>query len=181
MKIYTGFGDSGKTRLYGGQVVDKDHLRVETYGDLDELNSLIGVIRTEQISASADAVLDRVQNDIFVISADLATADPEARKRLSRVIAGQDIRDIEADIDNFDGQNEPLQNFILPGGSRAAAQLHLARTVCRRAERALVRLMRETEINPAIEVYLNRLSDLFFVMARFANKEQGVNDIPWKQ
>ena len=179
MKIYTGFGDKGKTRLFGGEVVTKDHLRIEVYGTLDELNSVLGMIVSAIKSQGVIDLLTRLQNDLFRISSILATPDEAARQKLDQVVRSDDISFLEQQIDVMDDQLTPLQNFILPGGTTGAAQLHLARTVCRRAERHLTALTKQEKIDPDIAVYLNRLSDLLFVAARFINFEAGVPDVLW--
>jgi cob(I)alamin adenosyltransferase len=179
MKIYTGFGDKGKTRLFGGEVVTKDHLRIEVYGTLDELNSILGLVASVVDLAELNDLVIRLQNDLFRISSILATPDASTRKKLNQFVREDDIKFIEQQIDKIDVQLEPLQNFILPGGTQGAAFLHLARTVCRRAERHLTALMQQEKIDSDIAVYLNRLSDLLFVTARFVNHMQGVPDVLW--
>jgi cob(I)alamin adenosyltransferase len=181
MKIYTGFGDKGNTRLFGGEVVTKDHLRIEVYGTLDELNSVLGMVISTIKNNLINDLLTRIQNDLFRISSILATPDEESRKKLDQAFKPDDIRFLENQIDIFDDQLEPLQNFILPGGTPGAAQMHLARTVCRRAERHLITLMKQEQIDSDIAVYMNRLSDLLFVAARFLNHTAGVPDAPWKK
>lgn len=179
MKIYTGFGDGGKTRLFGGQIVDKDNLRVEAYGTIDELNSVIGIVITYVENETLIKDLQSIQNSLFELSAELAT--PEKNKNTSKnaSINDKNIIELEKKIDKMDGKLDPLKNFILPGGCQASAFCHLARTICRRAERILVSLNKIEVINPQIIVYMNRLSDLLFVAARFINKEQKIGDLPW--
>jgi cob(I)alamin adenosyltransferase len=179
LKIYTGFGDKGKTRLYGGQIVDKDNIRVEAYGAIDELNSAIGVVKTYIENNSLINDLQNIQNSLFELSAELATPDNKNVKSPESAITNKKIKDIEKDIDKIDNQLDPLKNFILPGGSPGAASCHLARTICRRAERALVSLNKVETIHFRIVVYINRLSDYLFVVARFLNKEQNIPDLPW--
>jgi cob(I)alamin adenosyltransferase len=179
MKIYTGFGDKGRTRLFGGDVVDKDHLRIQVYGTLDELNSVIGVALTFEPDELLEKQLIGIQKDIFRLSAILAAPDEKSRNQLGKSVDRDDVKKLENWIDTLDEQLTPLQNFVLPGGSRFAAYLHLARTTCRRAERYLVTLSKTVHVDQHIEIYLNRLSDLFFVMARFANKQAQVSDILW--
>lgn len=179
MKIYTGFGDKGQTRLYGGTVVDKDHQRIQVYGTLDELNSLIGFIVSSKPSAVLERHLIELQNDIFRISSILAAPDEESQKKLKQNVSQEDITKIEQWIDVLDQNLPPLKNFILPGGTQIASLLHLSRTVCRRAERHLSTLGKTIPIDRRIAVYINRLSDLFFVMARYANHEADVEDVVW--
>jgi cob(I)alamin adenosyltransferase len=181
MKIYTKTGDRGDTGLFGGPRVGKDSPRIEAYGTVDELNSVLGVARSEGVAAEVDGILAQIQNELFAVGAELATPKPEAH-RVPTV--GQDhIAALEAAIDGHEALLAPLDQFILPGGSKAAALLHLARTVCRRAERRLVALMRESEepINDNLLVYLNRLGDLLFVLARATNQSAGAADVPWQK
>jgi cob(I)alamin adenosyltransferase len=180
-RIYTRAGDGGKTRLATGAPVPKTHPRVEAYGAVDELNAQIGWARTTLAAEPlVDAMLARVQNDLFDLGADLATPErAEAREDL-RVLEGQVAR-LEGEIDQLNAELEPLTSFVLPGGSPAAAALHVARTVCRRAERASVGLGEAAgeHLSPAALKYLNRLSDLLFVAARFANA-RGADDVLWR-
>ena len=176
MKIYTKTGDDGTTGLWGGVRTPKDALRVEAYGTVDECNAALGLARTSQLGRQLDELLTLIQNQLFVLGADLAT--PGESTSIERVAEG-DIATLEAAIDDLDGQLAPLRQFILPGGTPAAAHLHLARTICRRAERCVVRLAREEAINPHVLVYLNRLADLLFVAARAANAEASLPDVPW--
>ena len=179
MKIYTGFGDEGQTRLYGGTVVDKDHLRLQVYGTLDELNSVIGLAVSFEPNELLENQLIKIQNDIFRISAILSAPNEKSQKNLQQSVSQDDINKIEQWIDSLDEQLPPLQKFILPGGSKFASFLHLARTVCRRAERHLSTLSKTVAIDKRIIVYINRLSDLFFVMARYANKVANITDVMW--
>ncbi|MFH0989128.1 MAG: cob(I)yrinic acid a,c-diamide adenosyltransferase [bacterium] len=178
MKIYTKTGDQGETSLFGGDRVGKDVLRIETYGTVDELNSMIGVARSFKPPSELETILQLLQNDLFVLGSDLATPLDEDRAQVPR-INKQHIVELESIIDRIDGQLAPLKAFILPGGSAVAAHLHTARTVCRRAERLTVRLMKEVKIGDAALVYLNRLSDLLFVLARYANKLDSTNETIW--
>jgi cob(I)alamin adenosyltransferase len=180
LKIYTGFGDEGNTALFGGKIVKKNHVRVEVYGTLDELNSLIGLLRSKNKNNEVDKVLFRIQNELFVISAEIATPDDDKRSKFSDQIGEPHISGIESEIDHFNNYLEPLKNFILPGGSDEASIAHVARTVCRRAERLLVSLNDDMTIRKFILIYLNRLSDLFFVLARYLNKLNNVKDVNWK-
>jgi cob(I)alamin adenosyltransferase len=180
-RIYTRTGDAGKTRLSTGAPVPKTHPRVEAYGAVDELNAQIGWARTSLTAEPIlDAMLARVQNDLFDLGADLATPESGRAAEDLRVLESQVTR-LEGEIDQLNAELEPLTSFVLPGGSAAAAALHVARTVCRRAERAGVGLGEaEGEIvSPAALKYLNRLSDLLFVAARFANAK-GAADVLWR-
>lgn len=183
MKIYTKTGDGGETGLFGGGRIPKDSLRVAAYGEVDELNAALGLARALEPQEFADALLQRIQRDLFTIGAELATPDPDklhkALSRSSAAIGEPDIAALEDAIDGHQSRLEPLKNFILPGGAPKAAALHLARTVCRRAERAVVALSRHEQISPAILRYLNRLSDLLFVLARAANAHAGCPDVKW--
>lgn len=180
MKIYTKGGDHGQTGLFGGQRVPKDHLRLHTYGTFDELNAVLGLVLAEPGLADASPVreaLQRVQHELFQLGAELAT--PPGKTVSIRLIEAGDIEALEREIDRMEAGLEPLKTFILPGGSRAAAVLHLARTVCRRAERELVVLHRSEPVRTEVLGYVNRLSDYLFVAARKANAELKVADIPW--
>jgi cob(I)alamin adenosyltransferase len=181
MKIYTKTGDTGETGLWGGIRVPKDAARVAAYGTVDECSAAIGVARavlSAATAAEADlaATLERIQDQLFVVGADLAT--PGDAAAIPRV-AADEVAWLEQTIDALESELAPLKQFILPGGTLAAAQLHLARTICRRAERRLVALAREEPINPNVGVYLNRLADCLFVLARAANARAGVADVPW--
>jgi len=181
MKIYTKTGDDGETGLFGGPRVRKDAPRIEAYGTVDELNSVLGIVRSLAPPAEIDALVARIQNELFCLGAQLATPDPAAHA--TALIGAAEIAALERAIDRFEAQLEPLKQFILPGGTPVAAHLHLARTVCRRAERRLVSLTRTSNESVATElvVYLNRLSDLFFVLARAANHAAGKPDVPWER
>lgn len=181
MKIYTRTGDAGLTGLFGGGRVPKDDPRVDAYGDVDELNALIGVARAAEPMPRIDEVLVPVQRDLFAIGALLATPDREkmAQHLEKARIDDARIRDLERAIDDADAELEPLRSFILPGGSPKAAALHVARTVCRRAERRVVRLQHEVELPPLAVIYLNRLSDLLFTLARLANRRAGTGEVTW--
>jgi cob(I)alamin adenosyltransferase len=179
MKIYTKTGDDGDTGLFGGPRVRKDHPRIEAYGTVDELNAVLGLVRTQSLPTDVDVLLERVQNELFDLGAELAT--PEPAKFGMTAIGDEQSSRLEAAIDRFETELEPLKQFILPGGTPAAAYLHLARTVCRRAERMLVSLDHSEEISPGTIIYLNRLSDLLFVAARLVNHRAGTPDVPWKK
>jgi len=181
-KIYTRQGDQGDTRLGDMTLVRKDHLRVNAYGEVDELNAQVGVVRLADLPGGWDERLGQVQNDLFDVGADLAVpVDPEAEDGRLR-IAPERIAWLEAWCDEVNGGLEPLTSFVLPGGTPAAAQLHVARTVCRRAERAVVMLADHEPtgaVGENVIAYLNRLSDLFFILARGANKAAGESDVLW--
>lgn len=209
VRIYTKGGDRGTTSLFGGRRVDKNSLRIRAYGEVDELNSLIGVIISELLHySSSDRVrlgsrevmsswseaigskvssrqartikdkLLRIQTELFVLGADLAT--PYAVKVKVPRIGKIYIKRLEKEIDNLSKQLSPLRKFILPGGSKTGSKLHLARTVARRAERSIVDLAKQEKINKNVLIYTNRLSDWLFVLARYINQLQGVKEVPWK-
>jgi cob(I)alamin adenosyltransferase len=179
MKIYTKTGDDGETGLFGGPRVRKDAPRIEAYGTVDELNAVLGLARCESLPAEIEALLTRVQNQLFNLGAELATPQPE-KLSIAR-IGPAEIAALEQAIDQHELALEPLKQFILPGGVRGAALLHLARTVCRRAERCLVTLADLEPLSGLLVIYLNRLSDLLFVLARAVNCSQGRPDDPWRQ
>jgi cob(I)alamin adenosyltransferase len=179
MKIYTKTGDRGETGLFGGARVSKASLRVEVYGELDELNSVIGLVRTERFDDAVDALLARVQSRLFDLGAELATA-PDTKVPLGIPLVGDDeVEVLERAIDQAETELPPLKTFVLPGGTRAAGYLHLARTVCRRAERKLVLLATNDPVREVCIHYVNRLSDALFVLARLANHRAGTADVPW--
>lgn len=176
MKIYTKTGDAGETGLFGGGRVPKDDARVRAYGEVDELNAWIGFAVAIHLPTFESNVLEVIQRDLFSIGAELATPDA---KKLRASLDDATVGALERVIDSYDPKLKPLKNFILPGGSPKAAALHVARTVCRRAERSVVTLARSHPVNPLIIQYLNRLSDLLFVLARAVNMQTGHDDIPW--
>ena len=180
LKIYTRTGDKGDTGLFGGGRVSKTHPRVEAYGDVDELNATIGLARAIEMMPRIDEVLVPVQRDLFAIGALLATPDREKmKKHLDKAsIDERRITELEHAIDAGDAELEPLKSFIVPGGTPKAAALHVARTVCRRAERRVIALDGE-EIPSIVVVYLNRLSDLLFTLARVANRRAGAGEVTW--
>jgi cob(I)alamin adenosyltransferase len=179
-RIYTRAGDKGATRLATGATVSKSDPRVETYGAVDETNACIGLARTHT-SGDFDALLARLQNELFDLGADLATpAKAEEAPGAALRILDSQVDRLEAEIDALNAELPPLASFVLPGGTGAAAALHLARTVCRRAEREAVRLVEAGEaVSPPAMRYLNRLSDLLFVAARYAN-DKGAAEVFWK-
>jgi cob(I)alamin adenosyltransferase len=181
MKIYTKTGDDGQTGLFGGGRVSKDDPRVEAYGDVDELNAVIGTARSVESMPRIDEVLVPIQRDLFSIGALLSTPDLEKmHDHLAKAqIDDTRIADLEHAIDDCDKELEPLRAFIVPGGSPKAAALHVARTVCRRAERRVISLQRDVEIPPIVVIYLNRLSDLLFTLARVANSRSGAGEVTW--
>ena len=181
MKIYTRTGDDGETGLFGGGRVAKDDERVEAYGDVDELNAVLGMARAVEVMPRIDEVLVPLQRDLFAIGALLATPDRDKMaQHLDKArIDEERITQLERLIDDAESELEPLRSFILPGGSSKAAVLHVARTVCRRAERRVVRLQRTVEIPALVVIYLNRLSDLLFTLARLANRRAGSGEVTW--
>ncbi len=185
MKIYTRTGDEGTTALYGGERVPKDARRVEAYGTVDEANALLGVARTQLGGlglgdlGAFDVMLAELQSALFDVGADLAT--PESRYRANIVpLTEDDVAGLEAQIDRLEADLPELRAFILPGGHPASASLHCARSVVRRAERRTVELSHTEAINPQVTVYLNRLSDLLFVLARAVNAATGIKDPEWQ-
>ena len=178
--IYTKKGDAGETKLASMSTVSKADLRLETYGTVDELNSNLGIIRAMQCDPKTSEILGLIQHELFNLGSDLAFEDGTHPKGLSRIVQ-MNVSRLEEFIDELDVIVPPLQRFILPGGCKTAAQLHVSRTVCRRAERQLVRFLKEDTCNPVILPYLNRLSDLLFVMARYENTMQEIDDIPWQK
>lgn len=181
MKIYTKTGDAGETGLYGGTRVRKTDPRVEAYGTVDELNAAVGMARAHANDVQVDRTLAELQNALFEVGADLATpVDAKARGRLEPIDAA-DVAWVEERIDAYDDELGPLETFILPTGNACAAALHIARAVCRRAERRVIGLERHHEVNPQVRVYLNRVSDLLFVLARIVNMRAGVSENPWRK
>jgi len=181
VKIYTRTGDAGETGLFGGPRVAKDAPRVEVCGSVDELNAMLGVVRAGWLPAEADELLERVQHELFDMGAELATRDATAHATPS--IGSAEIAALEAAIDRLESALTPLSQFILPGGDASAAQVHLARAVCRRAERRLVTLAHDPggPLSPHLLIYLNRLGDLLFVLARWLNAAAGCPDVPWRR
>ena len=181
MKIYTKTGDSGDTGLFGGGRVGKDHPRVEAYGDVDELNATLGLVRALEPMPRIDEVIVPIQRDLFAIGALLATPDRDKMKASLEKARIDDarIRELELAIDYCEAELEPLRSFIVPGGTAKAAALHVARTVCRRAERRVVALQHSEELPPIVVIFLNRVSDLLFMLARVANRVAGVGEVSW--
>jgi cob(I)alamin adenosyltransferase len=178
MKLYTATGDAGETSLFDGTRVRKNHPRVAAYGDIDELNASLGWCRAAAAGTIAER-LEPIQHELFVLGAELAT--PAGSRQSGRVplISSEASRRLETWIDEATAAVTPLRNFILPGGSEAAARLHMARTCCRRAERAVIGLAHDESVRPEAVVYLNRLSDLLFAWARLANALAGSDDVVW--
>lgn len=173
MRIYTRTGDQGETGLFGGKRVSKASLRIEAYGTVDELNSLLGLVAAEAKDAQIKTLLERIQNELHIVEAELANPSESAGPR----IQAQHVTALETQCDLLEAELPPLKRFILPGGSRLGAQLHLARTVARRAERRVVALATKEAVNPELIKYLNRLSDLLFLLARTANHRTGALEI----
>lgn len=181
IRIYTRTGDAGTTGLFGGGRVSKDHPRVAAYGDIDELNAAIGLARAMAPGMREDPLLEAIQRDLFSIGGQLATPDPErvaASMEKAALHEGR-IAEMEAAIDAADDELPPLRAFILPGGTQAAAAFHVARTVCRRAERSMVSLAASEGVPAGFVAYINRLSDLLFALARLANRRAGTADRTW--
>jgi cob(I)alamin adenosyltransferase len=179
LKIYTKAGDDGMTGLLGSRRVPKDDARIDAYGTIDELNAALGLARAHGLDGGADALVGQLQDELFVVGS--ALADPDPAGPFHAAIAPEHAERLEARIDALEAELAPLRRFILPGGVPASAQLHVARTICRRAERLVVRLGQnpgESVPRPLL-VYLNRLGDLLFVLARAVNRRAGVDDIPW--
>lgn len=185
MKIYTRTGDRGETGLFGGGRVPKDDLRVEAYGAVDELNAVVGLAAVALQPEGDEEIVARlrtIQADLFNIGSHLATPTAEEGGRASAHLPdlpAERITEMERWMDEAETELEPLRSFILPGGGESAARLHLARTVCRRAERRVITLAREAKLEEGVIIYLNRLSDLLFTFARLANRRAGTPDIAW--
>jgi len=180
MKIYTKTGDKGETGLFGGERVSKDSPRISAYGTIDELNSYIGYAITQVEDESIRKNLVVIQNYLFTVGSDLATPESEKNEKLKITRTPESFyKEIEKMIDHCDSQLDELKNFILPGGSKGASLLHICRTICRRAEREVVALNNSVAIGDNIIIFLNRLSDLFFVLSRFENKVSNHPDTIW--
>ena len=180
MKIYTKTGDDGTTGLFGGKRVAKYSLRIDAYGTVDELNAVIGIALTHEMDSLIHEHLSLLSSLLFTVGSDLATPQNASVKSTVPSVSEEHVGQLEHWIDSYESHLPTLKNFILPGGSPAGAHLHLARTVCRRAERAIVALKHEEEINPTVLRFINRLSDYLFVAARYANAKEGFADIEWK-
>jgi cob(I)alamin adenosyltransferase len=176
-KIYTKTGDDGTTGLFGGARLPKNHIRIEAYGTVDELNAVIGWLMTFPHSDSSYSLLQNIQSRLFTVGSNLAS-DPD-KEMITPDLESDDIRVIEEAIDGMQSELPELRHFILPGGSPGVSAAHLARTVCRRAERRCVALSFESGVDPMIILYLNRLSDYFFVLARWIGNQEGIEEIKW--
>ncbi len=180
-KVYTRVGDGGDTYLGGGQKVPKDSLRVEAYGTVDELNSFLGVALTLGLDSELVRVIARAQNDLFHLGSDLCVLEEDKKKFKIPQIEKRHVDALEQEIDKLQENLKPLEEFILPGGSSGAAHIHVARTICRRAERVVVALGRKEAIGAFAVMYLNRFSDYLFVAARHENRVKGVTDVQWQK
>ncbi|MGI4750205.1 MAG: cob(I)yrinic acid a,c-diamide adenosyltransferase [Janthinobacterium lividum] len=178
MKLYTKTGDGGQTSLIGGTRVPKYHLRIESYGTVDELNSYIGLIRSQEIDKKDDLTLKEIQDRLFTIGALLA-ADPEKSKMKTPDLHLQDIELLEQEMDRIEAIVPPLKHFILPGGNNTISFCHLARCVCRRAERITIELSENSLVDEKVKIYLNRLSDYLFMLARKIGFDQNIAENPW--
>lgn len=180
-KVYTRQGDQGVTRLGGGQKVAKDSTRIKVYGTVDELNSLIGITLTFEPDNKVSEALTKIQHELFTLGGDLCVLEEDKEKKKMSVIEARHVEALEKMIDELNEELKPLEEFILPGGTKVAAFLHQARCICRRAERLVVQLSREEKIGESVLKYLNRLSDALFVLARYENFKKGVEDVYWKR
>jgi cob(I)alamin adenosyltransferase len=178
-KIYTKTGDAGQTRLGGGQRVRKDSRRIDAYGNIDEVNSLVGAARALGLDPAVEEPLAAIQNELFHLGSDLCFREEDKAATALPHIEERHVRALEELMDRMTGELPPLANFVLPGGSSGAAMLHVARAACRRAERSLVALSAEEKVSPLAEVYLNRLSDALFVLARYENHRKNVPEPLW--
>lgn len=179
MKIYTRTGDGGETSLFGGPRVPKNDFRVAAYGDVDELNAVLGVV-TSELPANSPLVpeVEQIQRDLFGVGAELATATERAREKLRGLVHMREVERLESSIDRMEEKLPRLTSFILPGGTRLGANFHVARTVCRRAERSILTL-EKSELRPELLAYMNRLADWLFVAARYANRSEGHSETTW--
>jgi cob(I)alamin adenosyltransferase len=179
MKIYTKTGDAGTTALFGGKRVSKADLRIETYGTIDELNSFLGLVRDQDVNQKRKDILVNVQNSLFIIGSMLATEPGNTKVKIPSLAESQ-ITFLENQIDAMELELEPMRFFVLPGGHSAVSFCHIARTVCRRAERITIALHEQEPVEPLVIKYMNRLSDFLFVLSRKMTKELGSEEIPWK-
>lgn len=181
MKIYTKTGDDGTTGLIGGSRVKKYDLRLEAYGTIDELNSAIGVVRSAELISDVDAVLHKIQNKLFNIGSLLASDENGEAFTASLAIREQDIKDLETAIDVYEELLPKLTHFVLPGGNFASAQCHVARTVCRRAERRILEFAEHSKVKNEILIYINRLSDFLFVLSRKITFDNNIREVAWEK
>lgn len=179
MKIYTKTGDSGSTSLFGGERVLKSHYRIDAYGTVDELNAYIGLLRDQEVNASSTELLVEIQKNLFIVGAILAT-EPGNTKVKTPKLEESDIQNLEEAIDKIDSELPPIKHFVLPGGHPSVSFGHVARTVCRRAERLVIGLDTHEKIDPLVIQYLNRLSDYLFMLCRKMSADLRVKEIPWK-
>ncbi len=179
MKIYTKTGDAGETSLFGGRRVSKSNLRIEAYGTIDELNAYMGLLRDQEVNMKRQQELKGIQDRLFDIGANLATEDKKEKVKKIPTIMANDVALLEKSIDRMEDELPPLRNFILPGGHVAVSFSHVARTVCRRAERCVVGLDEVSHVEENIVQFLNRLSDYLFVLGRLMSKELGVTEVKW--
>jgi cob(I)alamin adenosyltransferase len=179
MKIYTKKGDKGQTSLIGGTKVPKYHMRIEAYGTVDELNSWIGMVRDHTIDSQTKKILIEIQDRLFTIGSHLASDPKKSKMKLPR-LQEDDLALLEKEIDRMEGQIAPMKSFILPGGNTAVSSCHIARCVCRRAERHTVHLSESSPVDPLIIKYLNRLSDYLFTLCRLISCQLKAEEIPWK-
>ena len=179
MKIYTKTGDDGTTGLFGGARVPKHHIRIESYGTVDELNSYIGLVRHRKIDAKAEAIFGEIQDRLFTIGSILAS-DPSKSNLKTPDLNESDIELLEKEMDRMNEELPEMRSFVLPGGNDTVSFCHIARCVCRRAERLAVQLNVEEPINPLVTKYLNRLSDYLFVLSRKITQDDNLTEIPWK-
>ena len=178
MKIYTKTGDDGTTGLIGNKRVKKSNPRIVSYGMVDELNASIGIILSSKLGKDIRAMLTKIQNDLFVVGADLANTNPENK---SNRVTSEMVSYLEKEIDRLEKKLSPITYFILPGGDLIASHVHLARAICRRAETNMVHLAESENVNNECLIYMNRLSDLLFVVARTINKKKKISDVAWKK
>lgn len=177
MKIYTKTGDDGTTGIQGGTRISKSSTRIQAYGNVDEINSVIGIVLSNDLDEDISKILVKIQNELFVLGSDLSNANlNEQKNRINSIM----VKGLESDIDILESELPPITNFILPGGTPESSYVHLARTISRRAETLVVGLSKEEKINESCIQYLNRLSDLLFVIARVLNKRKNVKDVIWK-
>jgi cob(I)alamin adenosyltransferase len=179
MKIYTKKGDTGTTQLIGGTRVNKGHSRINAYGTIDELNSYIGLVKDLVNLNETDLVLSEVQDRLFTIGSLLA-CDPEKKGMIVPDLKQEDILLLENEIDKMNEVLEPMKTFILPGGHPVISHIHICRCVCRRAERLIAELNSESELEPLVIIYTNRLSDYLFILARFIHLKLGIKEVPWR-